>query len=140
MHRFKVEKMGCGGCAKSVTRAVLAVEPNARVEVDLGYEPLIRPCERLDLPCVGRITVGPFVVSYDLEKSMKRIVLASATLLLLAASPAMAMSCCGGKGKGAMMCGKAGAKGAMAMNHGAMKGKKGGCCCEGMSTNMSRRG
>ena len=29
MHRFKVEKMGCGGCAKSVTRAVLGIEPNA---------------------------------------------------------------------------------------------------------------
>lgn len=36
MHPFKVEKMGCGGCAKSVTRAVLSIEPNARVEVDLG--------------------------------------------------------------------------------------------------------
>ena len=36
MHRFKVEKMGCGGCAKSVTRAVQGIEPNARVEVDLG--------------------------------------------------------------------------------------------------------
>ena len=36
MHRFKVEKMGCGGCAKSVTRAVQDIEPNARVEVDLG--------------------------------------------------------------------------------------------------------
>ena len=36
MVSFKVEKMGCGGCAKSVTRAVPAVEPNARVEVDLG--------------------------------------------------------------------------------------------------------
>ncbi|SEO93071.1 MULTISPECIES: hypothetical protein [Methylobacteriaceae] len=72
---------------------------------------------------------------------MKRIVLASAALLLLAASPAMAMSCCGGgKGKGAMMCGKAGPKGGMAMNHGAMKGKKGGCCCEGMSMNMTKRG
>ncbi len=72
---------------------------------------------------------------------MKRIVLASATLLLLAASPAMAMSCCGGgKGRGAMMCGKAGSKGAMAMNHGVMKGKNGGCCCEGMSTNMTKRG
>ncbi|MFC7661868.1 hypothetical protein ACFQWF_02355 [Methylorubrum suomiense] len=47
--------------------------------------------------------------------------------------PALAMSCCGGgKGKGAMMCGKGG----MAMN---MKGKKGGCCCEGMKTNMSKR-
>lgn len=36
MFRYKVEKMGCGGCAKSVTRAVHAVEPNAGVEVDLG--------------------------------------------------------------------------------------------------------
>ncbi|GEP03740.1 MULTISPECIES: heavy-metal-associated domain-containing protein [Methylobacteriaceae] len=35
MHSFKVEKMGCGGCAKSVTRAVQGIEPNARVEVDL---------------------------------------------------------------------------------------------------------
>lgn len=36
MFRYKVEKMGCGGCAKSVTRAVLGIEPGARVEVDLG--------------------------------------------------------------------------------------------------------
>lgn len=36
MYRFKVSKMGCGGCVKSVTRAVQAIEPNARVEVDLG--------------------------------------------------------------------------------------------------------
>jgi copper chaperone len=36
MIRLKVEKMGCGGCAKSVTGAVRAVEPGARVEVDLA--------------------------------------------------------------------------------------------------------
>lgn len=36
MVRLKVEKMGCGGCTKSVTRAVQAIEPNAGVEVDLG--------------------------------------------------------------------------------------------------------
>lgn len=36
MHRFNVDKMECGGCAKAVTRAVHAVEPNARIEVDLG--------------------------------------------------------------------------------------------------------
>jgi hypothetical protein len=68
---------------------------------------------------------------------MKRIVMASAALLMLAASPAMAMSCCGGGGKGAMMCGKAGG---MAMGHGAVKGKQSGCCCEGMSRNMTKRG
>lgn len=36
MFRYKVLKMGCGGCAKSVTRAVQGIEPNAQVEVDLG--------------------------------------------------------------------------------------------------------
>ena len=36
MYRFKVGKMGCGGCAKSVTRAVVSVEPGAEVAVDLG--------------------------------------------------------------------------------------------------------
>jgi copper chaperone len=36
MFRFKVEKMGCGGCTKSVTRAIHAVEPNICVEFDLG--------------------------------------------------------------------------------------------------------
>ena len=40
MHHFKVEKMGCGGCAKSVTRVVQGIEPNARVEVDLGAKPV----------------------------------------------------------------------------------------------------
>ncbi|MDP4003295.1 heavy-metal-associated domain-containing protein [Methylobacterium sp. NEAU K] len=35
MYRFTVSKMSCGGCAKSVTRAVQGVEPNARVGVDL---------------------------------------------------------------------------------------------------------
>ncbi|EHP91095.1 MULTISPECIES: heavy-metal-associated domain-containing protein [Methylobacteriaceae] len=36
MVRLKVEKIGCGGCARSVTRAVQAIEPDAGVEVDLG--------------------------------------------------------------------------------------------------------
>jgi copper chaperone len=36
MVRFKVDKMGCGGCAKSVTRAVQIIAPDAQVEVDLG--------------------------------------------------------------------------------------------------------
>ncbi|KOX47886.1 heavy metal transporter [Streptomyces purpurogeneiscleroticus] len=36
MYRFKVDKMGCGGCAKSVTRAIASIEPDAQVAVDLG--------------------------------------------------------------------------------------------------------
>jgi hypothetical protein len=67
---------------------------------------------------------------------MKKLTAATVALLLLTAAPALAMSCCGGgKGK-APMCGKGG----MAMNHSGMKGKKGGCCCESMGGNMSKRG
>jgi hypothetical protein len=65
---------------------------------------------------------------------MKTPVVTNATLLMLAATPALAMSCCGGKG--AMMCGKGG----MAMTHAGMTGKKGGGCCDGMASNMSKRG
>ena len=68
---------------------------------------------------------------------MKTLILGAAALFLLGAAPALAMSCCGGgKGKGAMMCGK----GSAAMQHGSIKGRKGGCCCDGMGGgNMSRR-
>jgi hypothetical protein len=70
---------------------------------------------------------------------MKTLITPSTVLMLPSAAPAMAMSCCGsGKAKGAMMCGKS----ATVMNHAGMvgtRGKKGGCCCEGMAGNMSRR-
>lgn len=33
MYRIKLCKVGCGGGAKSVARAVLGIEPNARIEV-----------------------------------------------------------------------------------------------------------
>ena len=36
MIRLKVTQMNCGGCAGSVTRAVLGVDPNATVDIDLG--------------------------------------------------------------------------------------------------------
>jgi copper chaperone len=31
---FKIESMTCGGCAKSVTKAIQSVDPNARVETN----------------------------------------------------------------------------------------------------------
>jgi len=36
MVRYKVDKMGCAGCAKSVTRAIVRIEPDAQVAVDLA--------------------------------------------------------------------------------------------------------
>ena len=36
MLRLNVEGMHCGGCARSVTKAVHAADPRARVSVDLA--------------------------------------------------------------------------------------------------------
>ena len=33
---LKIENMTCGGCAKSVTRVIQSVDPNARIETDLA--------------------------------------------------------------------------------------------------------
>jgi len=33
--QFQIEDMACGGCARSVTRAIHSVDPQTRVEVDL---------------------------------------------------------------------------------------------------------
>ncbi|WP_198972398.1 heavy-metal-associated domain-containing protein [Xylophilus sp. ASV27] len=34
MHRFHIPNMSCGGCARSVTQALLGVDPQARIETD----------------------------------------------------------------------------------------------------------
>lgn len=34
MHRFTVPTMTCGGCARSVTKALQSVDPDARIETD----------------------------------------------------------------------------------------------------------
>lgn len=34
--QFHVDNMTCGGCARSVTKTIQSIDPNARVEVDLS--------------------------------------------------------------------------------------------------------
>lgn len=34
MIRFNIPNMTCGGCAKSVTKTLLSVDPQARIETD----------------------------------------------------------------------------------------------------------
>ncbi|MBT2372415.1 heavy-metal-associated domain-containing protein [Pseudomonas fluorescens] len=34
MRRFNIPNMTCGGCARSVTKALLSVDPQARIETD----------------------------------------------------------------------------------------------------------
>lgn len=35
MYKFTIPNMTCGGCAKSVTKALRSVDPQARIEADL---------------------------------------------------------------------------------------------------------
>ncbi|MFB2531924.1 heavy-metal-associated domain-containing protein [Paracoccus sp. p3-h83] len=33
--QFQIDNMTCGGCARSVTKAIQSVDPQAKVEIDL---------------------------------------------------------------------------------------------------------
>jgi hypothetical protein len=75
----------------------------------------------------GNVNQG--AIFADLRRTpMKKFLLATAALVVVAANPASAASCCGKKDG---MCMKAGTSMSMA-------GKK-GCCCEAMGMNMSKR-
>ena len=43
MHRFYIPNMTCGGCARSVTKALLSVDPQARIETDPEVCKAFRP-------------------------------------------------------------------------------------------------
>jgi copper chaperone len=36
--QFQIDNMGCGGCVRSVIKAIHAVDPLARVDVDLALK------------------------------------------------------------------------------------------------------
>lgn len=36
--QFQIDNMGCGGCAKSVTKAIHSVDPRARIDIDLALK------------------------------------------------------------------------------------------------------
>jgi copper chaperone len=57
MYELKVEKMNCGGCAKTVTRAVLAVDDEAKVDIDLANKK-IRVESDADLRSVASAIAG----------------------------------------------------------------------------------
>jgi copper chaperone len=38
MHTFKVSGMTCGGCINAVTRAIVAKDPQAKVQADLATQ------------------------------------------------------------------------------------------------------
>ena len=136
-HRFELERRVMHGHFSRDLPAIATIDPgdsiafptlNARWQSGSGERPFERDPE-LDR---GHCLFGPVEVRG--AKAGETLVVTTAALMLLTAVPAMAMSCCGGA-KGGMMCGKP----AMAMGHGSMKKGKGGCCCEKMSMNMSKR-
>lgn len=34
--QFRIEKMGCGGCAKTISSTIHTIDPNARINIDLA--------------------------------------------------------------------------------------------------------
>lgn len=36
--QFQIDNMGCGGCAKSITKAIHSVDPQAKVDIDLNLK------------------------------------------------------------------------------------------------------
>ena len=34
--KFQIDNMACGGCARSVTKAIQSVDPQAKVDIDLA--------------------------------------------------------------------------------------------------------
>lgn len=38
MVRFKIPAMTCGGCARSITRAVQSVDPTAKIDTDIAKQ------------------------------------------------------------------------------------------------------
>lgn len=36
--QFQIDNMACGGCARSVTRAIHSVDPQAKIEIDLNLK------------------------------------------------------------------------------------------------------
>ena len=41
MLRFRIANMGCGGCAKGVTKVLRTVDPDAQVTLDLGTREVV---------------------------------------------------------------------------------------------------
>lgn len=39
--QFQIDNMTCGGCARSVTKAIQSVDPQAKVEIDLPQKGVI---------------------------------------------------------------------------------------------------
>lgn len=34
--QFRIEKMGCGGCAKTISSTIRTIDPGARIDIDLA--------------------------------------------------------------------------------------------------------
>ena len=39
--KFQIDNMTCGGCARSVTKAIHSVDPHAKVDIDLPQKSVI---------------------------------------------------------------------------------------------------
>ena len=61
MLRFHVQNMTCGGCAKSVTKALADVDPKARVDIDLATREVRVDTQADEAAIVARLKQAGYV-------------------------------------------------------------------------------
>jgi copper chaperone len=52
--QFQIDNMACGGCARSVTKAIHSVDPQAKVEIDLPLK-RVSVVSSADEPAVAKV-------------------------------------------------------------------------------------
>ena len=60
MLRFAVEDISCGHCAKAITEALVALDPKARVQVDLSAKQVAVDTEARPEPVAAAITAAGY--------------------------------------------------------------------------------
>ncbi len=60
MHHFHVPDMTCGGCLRAVTRALQTVDPQVRVEGDLGTRTLKVTSDRSEATLLTALSSGGY--------------------------------------------------------------------------------
>lgn len=60
MHVFEIKNMTCGGCVNGVTKAVLAVDPKAHVEVDLASKKVMVESAHLSTEFIDALVAAEY--------------------------------------------------------------------------------
>jgi copper chaperone len=60
MHIFHVPGMNCGGCLRTITRSLLALDPQAQVEADLDARTISVASTQSEASLLGALSDGGY--------------------------------------------------------------------------------